>query len=144
MVKAEDQLGVDEKKGCCTPSAERPAGEAQSVAVIADAGAQRAQGDMVELPGGEFLMGTDYVDGFAADGERPVRRVSVQPFAIDRYPVTNARFAEFVAETGYKTEAEIFGWSFVFWSHIPERLFARLVRDTVVGAEWWCQVPGAS
>jgi sulfatase modifying factor 1 len=144
MVKAEDQLGADEKKGCCTPSAERPAGEAQSVAVIADAGAQRAQGDMVELPGGEFLMGTDYVDGFAADGERPVRRVSVQPFAIDRYPVTNARFAEFVAETGYKTEAEIFGWSFVFWSHIPERLFARLVRDTVAGAEWWCQVPGAS
>jgi formylglycine-generating enzyme required for sulfatase activity len=98
---------------------------------------------MIALPGGEFLMGTDYVDGFAADGERPVRKVSVRPFLIDPVTVTNEHFAEFVDATGYKTEAENFGWSFVFWSHIPEDRFRSLVADTVAAAPWWCQVPGA-
>ncbi|WP_245817983.1 formylglycine-generating enzyme family protein [Granulicella rosea] len=98
---------------------------------------------MIALPGGEFLMGTDYEEAFAADGERPVRRVRLKPFAIDIYPVTNADFAAFVQATGYKTEAEVYGWSFVFWNHIPKKKRAALVTDTVAGAEWWCQVPGA-
>lgn len=38
--------------------------------------------------------------------EAPVHAVSVAPFAIERYPVTNAQFAEFVAATGYVTVAE--------------------------------------
>jgi sulfatase modifying factor 1 len=139
MVEAE----LKEKKCCCTPSAGRAPGEVSAEVRVQAEGSGRGMGEMVDLPGGEFLMGTDYADSFAADGERPVRRVSVQPFAIDRYPVTNMRFADFVADTGYRTEAEVFGWSFVFWSHIPEKLFSRLVRDTVAGAEWWCQVPGA-
>ncbi|SNT42227.1 Formylglycine-generating enzyme, required for sulfatase activity, contains SUMF1/FGE domain [Granulicella rosea] len=88
-------------------------------------------------------MGTDYEEAFAADGERPVRRVRLKPFEIDTYPVTNADFAAFVQATGYKSEAEVYGWSFVFWSHIPKKRRAELVTDTVAGAEWWCQVPGA-
>jgi sulfatase modifying factor 1 len=99
---------------------------------------------MVQLPGGAFLMGTDYADGFSADGERPVREITLSPFLIDRYPVTNDLFAKFIAATGYRTEAEVFGWSFVFWSHIPKKHYAELVRDTVAGAMWWCQVPGAT
>lgn len=98
---------------------------------------------MIALPGGSFLMGTDYPDGFPADGEGPVREVFLDPFSIDRYPVTNERFAEFVRATGYRTDAERFGWSFVFWSHIPKRRFAELVEDTVAGAPWWCKVRGA-
>jgi sulfatase modifying factor 1 len=98
---------------------------------------------MIALPGGEFLMGTDYAESFAADGERPVRRVRLKPFQIDRYPVTNQDFAAFVKDTDYKTEAEVYGWSFVFWSHIPQDKFQSLVRDTVAAAPWWCQVPGA-
>jgi sulfatase modifying factor 1 len=38
--------------------------------------------------------------------EAPVRTVSVGGFAIDRHPVTNAQFGEFVAATGYVTIAE--------------------------------------
>jgi len=98
---------------------------------------------MIALPGGEFLMGTDSEEAFASDGERPVRRVTLQPFSIGKYPVTNKEFAGFVAATGYRTEAEVFGWSFVFWSHIPVERFQELVQDTVAAAPWWCLVPGA-
>jgi formylglycine-generating enzyme required for sulfatase activity len=97
----------------------------------------------VSLPGGSFLMGTDYAQGFPADGEGPVRRVSLSAFDIDTYPVTNADFAAFIEATGYRTEAEAFGWSFVFWSHLPADRFAALVEDTVAQAPWWCKVPGA-
>ena len=38
--------------------------------------------------------------------ERPARKVRVDPFRIDAYPVTNRRFTEFVADTGYVTFAE--------------------------------------
>ena len=38
--------------------------------------------------------------------EAPVHRVRVDPFSIDRYEVTNARFAEFVDATDYVTVAE--------------------------------------
>ncbi|MFW0789479.1 formylglycine-generating enzyme family protein [Gordonia sp. CPCC 205333] len=57
---------------------------------------------MVNVPGGEYLMGSaqHYPE------ERPVRSVHVTPFRIDTHAVTNARFAEFVAATGYVTVAE--------------------------------------
>lgn len=98
---------------------------------------------MVSLPGGTFLMGTDYLEAFFEDDEGPVRPVALAPFQIDKYPVTNADFAAFVDATGYRTEAERFGWSFVFWSHIPADRFDELVEDTAAPAPWWCKVPGA-
>jgi formylglycine-generating enzyme required for sulfatase activity len=58
---------------------------------------------MIRLPGGEFAMGSE---AFYPE-ERPVRRVRVDGFRIDRTPVTNRQFAEFVAATGYRTLAEI-------------------------------------
>jgi len=54
-------------------------------------------------------MGTDYQHRFLNDGEGPVRPVSVSPFAIDTYPVTNADFSEFIAKTDYATDSERFG-----------------------------------
>src|SRR5690625_5157494 len=71
--------------------------------------------NMVYLSGGEFLMGTNSKEGFPDDGEGPVRKITVKPFYMDKYAVTNAQFAEFVDATGFKTEAEQFGWSFVFY-----------------------------
>ena len=58
---------------------------------------------MVWIPGGTFRMGSDahYPE------ERPVHRVSVDGFWIDRRPVTNADFARFVGDTGHVTFAEI-------------------------------------
>jgi formylglycine-generating enzyme len=98
---------------------------------------------MIMLPGGTFLMGTDYQDAFPQDGEGPVRAVFLDPFLIDRYPVTNDLFRRFIKATDYRTEAERFGWSFVFWSHIPRARFENLVEDTVAQAPWWCKVRGA-
>jgi sulfatase modifying factor 1 len=97
--------------------------------------------DMISLPGGSFLMGTDYMEALPQDGEGPVRSVTINSFRIDRFPVTNRQFAQFVRTTRYKTEAESFGWSFVFWSHIPKASFHELVEDTVAAAPWWCKVP---
>jgi sulfatase modifying factor 1 len=99
---------------------------------------------MISLPGGRFLMGTDYAQGFPLDGEGPVRSVVLNPFEMDATPVTNEAFAAFVRDTHYVTDAERFGWSFVFWSHIPKSRYRSLVEDTVAAAPWWCKVPGAS
>ncbi|WP_059016488.1 formylglycine-generating enzyme family protein [Mycobacterium sp. M26] len=59
-------------------------------------------GELVELPGGSFRMGSV---SFYPE-EAPIHTVTVAPFAIERHPVTNAAFAEFVADTGYVTVAE--------------------------------------
>lgn len=46
--------------------------------------------DMLNIPGGNMLMGTSAADG--RDGESPTKEVELQPFKIDKYPVTNADF----------------------------------------------------
>ena len=74
--------------------------------------------DSIEIGGGTFLMGTDDEVGFPEDGEGPIREVTLAPYRIDETAVTNAQFSRFVKDTGYKTEAEAFGWSFVFHSSI--------------------------
>jgi formylglycine-generating enzyme required for sulfatase activity len=58
---------------------------------------------MIWIPGGTFRMGSDkhYPE------ERPVRRVMVDGFWIDRHPVTNEQFRLFVEKTGYVTFAEV-------------------------------------
>jgi len=99
--------------------------------------------DMVRLDGGRFLMGTETDKGFPADGEGPVREATLDPFYIDRYPVTLERFSEFVKASGYKTDSERYGWSFVFHNQIPAERRAELVDDTVLGHEWWCKVNGS-
>jgi formylglycine-generating enzyme required for sulfatase activity len=65
---------------------------------------------MVFIRGGTFVMGTD--EGFPH--EAPPHEVTLKSFWIDRYEVTVAEFARFVKATGYRTEAEKFGWSGVF------------------------------
>jgi formylglycine-generating enzyme required for sulfatase activity len=99
---------------------------------------------MTKLSGGTFLMGTDASIGFPQDGEGPVRPVTLRAFSMDRYPVTNLLFRQFVEATRYRTDAERFGWSFVFWAHVPKGRFRELVEDTVAAAPWWCKVRGAT
>ncbi len=96
------------------------------------------------LQGGEFLMGNDRDYGFPADGEGPVHKVTINPFWIDACTVTNEQFNAFVNATGYKTEAEEFGWSFVFAGHLTPAQQAKSVREVVQGSEWWCRMDGAS
>lgn len=58
--------------------------------------------ELIDLPGGTFTMGST---AFYPD-ESPVHTATVAAFAIERHPVTNAQYAEFVADTGYVTVAE--------------------------------------
>ena len=90
---------------------------------------------MVALPGGTFLMDTDFAEGFPEDGEGLVRPVALRSFSIDRYPVPNRIFRQFVETTG--TDAECYGWSFVFWLHIPRAKFSQMVEDRVLATPWW-------
>lgn len=55
---------------------------------------------IARLDGGTFTMGTDSDTGFPQDGEGPAREVTLEPFYVDRYAVTNAEFLEFVRDTG--------------------------------------------
>jgi len=98
---------------------------------------------MVQLEGGVFLMGTEDRDAWKADGEGPIREVRVNPFYIDLCVVTNAQFGEFIKATGYRTDAEIFGWSFVFHSHLPKKLREKLSANSPPGLRWWVGTPGA-
>jgi formylglycine-generating enzyme len=99
--------------------------------------AHGATDGMVLLDGGEFLMGSDDRDGFPADGEGPVRRVGLSSFWIDPVALSNARFAAFVDATGHLTEAERYGWSFVFGGLLPDDFPP---TRGAAQAPWWRQV----
>ena len=103
---------------------------------------------MVWVPGGTFVMGSDkhYRE------ERPAHRVTVDGFWMDRYLVTNERFARFVAETGYVTFAETPPTAEDYPDAIPEMLFAGSLVFVQPSApvetnditNWWQYVRGAS
>jgi len=103
--------------------------------------------DMVWVPGGIFRMGSDkhYPE------ERPVHRVTVDGFWMDRYPVSNERFARFVEATGHKTFAEFVPNAEDYPGALPEMLYAgSLVFEQPSGkvdikdfTNWWKYVRGA-
>ena len=86
-------------------------------------------------------MGDGTGDGNAGDGETPMHRVRLAPFSIDATSVTNADFARFVDATGYRTEAEIFGFSAVF--HLALAAEPDEVMGPAAGTPWWAGVHGA-
>ncbi|WP_455205555.1 formylglycine-generating enzyme family protein [Kaarinaea lacus] len=55
---------------------------------------------MVKIPAGEFMMGTDYDRADAQD--QPQHRLTLPDYFIDKYPVTNAQYARFVAQTKHR------------------------------------------
>ena len=98
---------------------------------------------MVRIPEGSFSMGTELQNGFQEDGEGPVREVILDSYYIDKYAVTNAEFLKFVKETGYTTEAEQYGWSFVFRDFVAPADEQHVV-GTADGSSWWVAVEGAN
>ena len=85
-------------------------------------------------------MGTDEPFRYPGDGEGPAREITLHPYRISKYSVTDTQFRSFVDDTGYRTEAERFGWSFVFHLFLPDDF-----PDTrgVAATPWWRQVYGA-
>ncbi|MFW2383558.1 MAG: formylglycine-generating enzyme family protein [Acidimicrobiales bacterium] len=124
--------------GCCTPAR---GGDASVPVRSASDGTKNAQDDnFVDIAGGSFIMGTDEPYRYAGDGEGPARVITLSPYRISRYAVTNRQFAAFVEDTGYRTEAEQYEWSFVFHLFLPDDF-----PDTraVAATPWWRQVFGA-
>lgn len=78
---------------------------------------------------------------YPADGEGPVREVELGPFALAATPVTNDDVGGFVQATGYRTDADRLGWSFVFAGLLPPEFPP---TRAVAAAPWWRQVEGAS
>ncbi|TSL04266.1 Sulfatase-modifying factor 2 [Bagarius yarrelli] len=95
---------------------------------------------MVLVPGGNLKIGTNAADG--RDGESPARAVKVKTFKMDKYPVTNSDFRDFVRMQKYKTEAQTFGWSFVFQDFVPEEQKSKITQR-IASAPWWLPVEKA-
>ena len=74
--------------------------------------------EMVRVPAGDYEIGAD-AGGFAYDNERPRHIVELAAFEIDRTPVTNGAFAEFVADTGVEPP--------MYWERDGERDWVRTV-----------------
>ncbi|MBE1443525.1 formylglycine-generating enzyme family protein [Paenibacillus sp. OAS669] len=139
------------KPSCCSTSRNEAPSDKQTISlnslqkIAGDARAHSSRDPlegMIYLEGGTFLMGTDDQEGFPQDGEGPVRPVTIDPFYVDPCTVSNAEFARFVQETGYQTEAEKFGWSFVFHLFVSEQTAAN-VKHVVQRTPWWWNVEGA-
>ncbi len=104
--------------------------------------------NMVWIPGGTFLMGSDH----HYPEEAPAHMVTVDGFWIDAYAVTNAQFQHFVEETAYVTVAERMPNP----QDYPEALPELLVPGSAVfhqppqrvdlrnPGNWWAYVPGAN
>ncbi|MEV8268406.1 formylglycine-generating enzyme family protein [Microbacterium sp. NPDC076911] len=95
----------------------------------------------VLIPAGTFIMGDSSGDRNEGDGETPQHEVMLDAFSIDATSVTNAAFARFVDATGYRTEAETFGYSAVF--HLALAAEPSDVIGQPPGTPWWLGVSGA-
>ena len=110
--------------------------------------------EQVEIKGGLFYMGTQLMMGDKVraanlkDGA-DVRKLAKcdGPYKMDIDVVTNEQFSEFVEATDYKTEAEIFGWSFVLENLVSEDVIAEVDGEKGYGrvkdAPHWLAVKGA-
>ena len=96
--------------------------------------------DAVQIPGGKGYLGTAHPH-LPMDSEGPLKTTKVKSFWMERGAVTNAQFTAFVTETGFVTEAERIGWSFVFAANVAEGVGA---TEGVLEAQWWRQVFGAT
>ncbi len=104
--------------------------------------------NMIRIPGGTFRMGSDkhYPE------EAPVHRVSVDGFWIDRTPVTNRQFKDFVRSTGHVTFAEIAPDPKNYPGALPHMLYAGSLVftppdhpvDLKNWGEWWRFLKGAN
>jgi formylglycine-generating enzyme required for sulfatase activity len=115
---------------------------------------------MVWIPGGEFSMGAanplgkdaNVVGMQATEDSRPIHRVRVDGFWMDKTEVTNRQFAAFVKDTGYVTVAERTPTAEDFPGAPPENLVAGSVvfspPDHAVPLDthfrWWAYVQGAN
>ena len=124
---------------CCAPDEPRGTPKRPPVAVAPGEGSGSRE-ELALVRGGSFLIGSEDRWAYPADGEGPVREVSLDSFRIDRTAVSNDSFSAFADATGYVTDAERFGWSFVFAGLLPDDFPP---TQAVADAPWWRKVEGA-
>jgi formylglycine-generating enzyme required for sulfatase activity len=73
---------------------------------------------LLYVPAGEFTMGSDANSSYVKNDQRPSHQVFLDAFWIDQTEVTNQMFSAFIESTGYQTDAEKAGWSYVKTSNI--------------------------
>lgn len=126
------------KKGCCSPARTSETRQQGDDGIVTGTGSYAKE--IVDIPGGTALIGTSQ-PLIAVDGESPLRHKKIKAFRMSSATITNADFKAFVDDTGYETEAERIGWSFVFFADVPE---VHGATQGVVGTEWWRVVDGAT
>ncbi|MCG3778765.1 MAG: Serine/threonine-protein kinase pkn1 [Nitrospira sp.] len=92
----------------------------------------RAADNMTRVPAGEFLMGTPTGSDGLPD-EQPQRRITLAPFWIDQYEVTNDAYARFVHATGHRAPANANPASTLWESNLP---IAGIGNHPVVNISW--------
>jgi formylglycine-generating enzyme required for sulfatase activity len=112
-----DVAGVEAEQGCLLPTTEVPLP------------------DMVRVPGGTFTMGCESAerDGDCDGDESPAHKVTVDAFYMGVYEVTIGQFAAFIEDSGYRTDADKEGWSYIWTGSNYEK------KD---GVNWKCDVSG--
>lgn len=69
---------------------------------------------LVRVPAGTFLMGSQEGEADSYNDEKPAHEVYLDRYWIGKFEVTNEQFERFVAETGYRTTAEVKGFAWVW------------------------------
>lgn len=142
-----DENNPSGMESCCTPSRGRDATESGAGPTrppVGESEPARGAGHTIQqalVPAQVFRMGNEGPDARREDGEGPVHEVELDAFTIDATTVTNGDFARFVADTGYRTEAEAFGFSAVF--HLAFRGDRAAIMSQAAGTPWWYGVLGA-
>ncbi len=103
---------------------------------------------MILIPGGKFMMGVDPAEGEKPTNESPRHEVVLAPFYVDRFEVTNRRYAKFLKAKGYEKEEY---WSKEgrawlarskrkrprHWEELSKELGAQFPDHPVVGVSWY-------
>lgn len=121
---------------CCAPAR---VVDAPSGPIALAATREQTPPERVRVPGGRGLIGTNTPE-LAIDGEAPLRKTRIAAFDMDTTAVTNARYRAFVEATGYVSDAERLGDSFVFAGCLSKDAPP---SQAVAAAPWWRMVPGA-
>jgi sulfatase modifying factor 1 len=137
MTEGSPRCCVNDRAGVVRPASEEAAAALGSIEPSRTGIARRWSAPI----GGSFTLGSNY-RAFAADGEGPPRRVTVGAFAIACHAVSNIQFGDFVRATGYTTDAERYGWSFVFDAFLTDDT-RHAIGSRVADAPWWLPVPHA-
>src|SRR5262249_44520451 len=90
------------------------------------------QTEMIRIPGGEFEIGSDGYP-FAYDNEQPPHRVELADFLIDKYPVTNSEYLDFLTAGGYQTRSL---WSEAGWKWKEENGITQPLYWSFDGDVW--------